>query len=68
MNSSYSTVHTPIDYLSYLGSDIAVSLIVLEIRATPVGTLSVTTLSIYVKVTKAKLDSIEPPRKLLEIQ
>ena len=67
MNSSYSTVHAPIDYLSYLGSDIAVSLMVLEIRALPVGTLA-SPLYIYIKVTKAKLDSIEPPRKLLEIQ
>ena len=48
MNSSYSTVHTPIDYLSYLGSDIAVSLMVLEIRALPVGTLGVITLYTYI--------------------
>ena len=47
MNSLYSTVHTPIDYLSYLGSDIAVSLMVLEIRALPVGTLSVITLYVH---------------------
>ena len=39
-------MHTPIDYLSYLGSDIAVSFMVLEIRATPDGTLSVMNLSI----------------------
>ena len=41
-------MHTPIDYLSYLGSDIAVSFMVLEIRATPDGTLSVMYLSIDV--------------------
>ena len=47
MNSSYSTVHTPIDYLSYLGSDIAVSFMVLEIRALPVGTLASCYIYIY---------------------
>ena len=41
-------MHTPIDYLSYLGSDIAVSFMVLEIRATPDGTLSVMNLSVYI--------------------
>ena len=40
-------MHTAIDYLSYLGSDIAVSFMVLEITSLPVGTLSVTTLSVY---------------------
>ena len=47
MNFLHSTVHTPIDYLSYLGSDISVSFMVLEITSLPVGTLSVTTLSVY---------------------
>ena len=41
-------MHTPIDYLSYLGSDIAVSFMVLKIRATPDGTLSVMHLSVYI--------------------
>ena len=52
MNSSYSTVHTPIDYLSYLGSDIAVSLMVLEKTSLPVGTLSVITLYMCLYVCK----------------
>ena len=55
MNSSYSTVHAPIDYLSYLGSDIAVSFMVLEIRALPVGTLSVITLYVYLSSLYIKL-------------
>ena len=48
MNFIHSTVHTPIDYLSYLGSDIAVSFMVLEITSLPVGTLSVITHSVYI--------------------
>ena len=60
MNSSYSTVHTPIDYLSYLGSDIAVSLMVLEIRALPVGTLSVITLCVCIKSQKQSLTLSNP--------